>query len=162
MDAEREQHRGAEWMERDAGGSEGSERGDEIQCGDTGGREASTDSRGCDFAVSAAAGAVGAACGSCGIRVRDRTAGKFDGSHDDRDTNVSSGAGAGGDADRGTETSDGAAETGGDAGETFRAGALPRHGGGESRGGTGGAEGLDGANSECGRAAAIREGAATN
>src|SRR5277367_2725031 len=158
MDFECEQHIGAERMERDAGGSEGSERRGEVQRGDSSGGEAITDSRGGDFAVSAAAGAIGAACGSCGISVRGGATGEFDGGHHDRSTNVSAGAGAGGDADRGAETGDGAGETGGDAGETFRAGALPRDGGDESCGGTGSAEGLDRGNAERTGPAGICEG----
>lgn len=120
--------------------------------------ETISDCSGCDSAISAAAGAVGAARGSCGIRIRDRAAGEFNGGHYYRDTDLSFGAGAGGDIDGGTETGDGAGETGGDADETFRAGALSRHGGDESVGGTGCAEGLDGADTESGGAAGVCEG----
>ena len=130
----------------------------EIHCGDSGGGETIADSSGCDSAISAAAGAIGAARGSCRIRICDRTAGEFDGGHYYRDTDLSFGAGAGGDVDRGAETGDGAGETGGDADETFRAGALSRHGGDESDGGTGRAEGLDGADTEPGGAAGVCEG----
>src|ERR1700723_1530252 len=158
MDVEREQHTGAERMERDAGGSEGSERRGEVRRGDSGGSNAIVDSRGCSVAISAAAGASGATWGSCGIRICGGAPGKFDGGDDDRDTNVSSGAGAGGDVNSGAEASDGAGKTGGDAGETFRASAIPRNCGGESCGGTGHAKGWDGGNTECARTAGIGEG----